>query len=259
MDSKYIFADISKEQAPTRGAVRQAVSEQLPEYEVEAIVDSEDSWDLRLARKDDLRREAEFPFDVKKKKNDESSDEPSSESESDEEESDDEEEDESEGKSEKKDDSKGEKKDDEEDEKVKDPVARIEELLKEIGDAFKQLKEKGDKVDKIHEEVDPMTPGPLNAGEEALEDLVDVGPPAGPATPPAGAPAPKPSGRPDLRRKPGTPTTFSKREVERPATVSMAEAASELQADPRFANYRVAHLSLDETGANYIATLEPRQ
>lgn len=252
--SKYLIVNASKEDAPTRGDVRAAAAQAYPKYSVEAILDLDDSWDVRLARKDHvsrIRRTAEFPPGLVDKE-DKPKDPPSDEAPDEDNEEEPEEEESEEDKKEEPKPSKDKKSDDPL-EQLEDLVNQIEGLVDQLRGTKEKVRDKADKVDEVRDLVSDE-PGPEEIGP------VPGGPPTG------GPPAPKVPGRPGpspAQRKPpvGVPT-FSKRQtriVRRDANVSAAFAAAELEQDPQFEDYEVEEIKRDTRTNQFVAKLKLRE
>lgn len=205
--AKYEIVEAPKNLAPSKDAVRQAIANERPGYRIEAIRETEDAWEVRIAKIDGrvsgATRVAEFPFkDDEDSKDDSSSEDKEEPSDAPDVSSDDSSDDDggdsedSSDSSEGDDDSSGdfggdEKKDDKDnkDDGEGDALGKLRELVNQIQSLFDELQNKAqetvDKADAQQKAVDEIgdtldahrspkaEPG---LGPDAALGLEDIGP-----------------------------------------------------------------------------------
>jgi hypothetical protein len=265
----------------TKTLVRQAAAKQNPGYRVSSVGITEDGteWEIRLDKLTDrvssrTRQAAPPPEFLKEKGDSEDSADDSEEAPKDDAKADD---------SEDSEDSKdGDKKKD--DGKVdgdpatkEDPVKAIQgimdqlqNLLGELGGHAESLKEKGDKVDEIHEltkgDVGPVGDMGAVPPVPALDDPAAIGPtPGKPPAPPARPPVPSGKGAPGGRKMPVGVPAFSKRNthiVEHPVKdsdgeYSLADFVGLVSSDPRFTDYTLVETKVADD--KYVGKLALNQ
>jgi hypothetical protein len=271
-----------KLEGQTKTLVRQAAAKQNPGYRVSSVNVTEkgDEWEIRLdklpERVSSRTRQAAPPPEFLKEKGDSEDSADDSEDAPKEDAPDDDDSDDSEEKS---DDKGGDKK-----EKVdgdpatkEDPVAAIQaimdslqNLLGELGGHAEKLKEKGDKVDEIHE----LTKGDMGPVDDmgavppvpVLDDPAAIGPtPGKPPMPPKRPPVPSGRGAgPGKKPTVGVPA-FSKRNthvVEHPikdadGEYSLADFVGLVSSDPRFTDYTLVETKVADD--KYVGKLALNQ
>lgn len=257
----------SKQNLADEDAVKQAIAKLRPDQLIENIVEKDGEWLVRLADKP--------PFLQDKDPDDDGDDDTSPATDTDDNAGTDDSSDDSDSKdkSDKSDksDSKSDSKGDVAGE-LKDLIGQLQDVLKQVqdkaGDAVKQVEDHQDKLDKAKDALgDDGDVGPVPGGGPGPDGLplspVDAPVPgdlgAGPVPPKGG---PKPPHRPGVPSggapKPGVPSAFAKRRTEivshsgrheNGASMTLLEAANQLQSDPEWSDYEVVGMTENADGS----------
>lgn len=265
----------------TKTLVRQAAAKQNPGYRVSSVGVTEDGnkWEIRLDvltdRVSSRTRQSAPPPEFLKEKGDSEESAPSEDAPK-EDAADDSSDDADESKD---NDSKGDKSKgvDGDPSTKEDPTKAIQsimddlqKLLGELGGHAEKLKEKGDKVDEIHEltkgDMAPMDDMGAVPPVPALDDPAAIGPT--PGKPPMGPrKPPMPTGKGAPRKAPVGVPTFTKRKthvVEHPikdadGEYTLVSFLATVAGDPRFTDYSVSEVKTLKGENKYAAKLELNQ
>lgn len=278
-----LFVNLEKARYGTKGAVRTVLASKHPEMEVQAILDSGDTWFTRLVPKvaappskledsmDDLPAlpGEEDEGGKPEKEVEETPEEEASEDESKEEKD-------GEDKGDKEDKPKKDKKPKDEDlsAKVDKIIGELQDLLEDLGGTASELKakhdEKADKLDQIGDLAGGD--GPKGDMPSDLEDIEDTpeeigptpgGPPMGMDEPLPVPTGPKPAKGFDKRKKPavGVPAFTNSKMVSTPLfkdngeKVTVATAINRIYGMEKYAAYEVYGIQPDEDENRYIVHL----
>ncbi len=290
-----LFVNLEKARYETKAEVRQVLASKHPDMEVQAILDSGDTWFSRLVpvvAADPSKLEEDTDADLPALPGEEGPPAPKDEAEEDEapegeEDAPKDEESDDEAKGEKDDKKKSPKKPKDEDiaAKVQKLIDQLSDVLSDLGGATSELQTKHDEHKDKLDQIGDLAGGPGDKGPEGLGDLEDtpeeIGPTAGPGGPgPMGADGPpgdmggpmappkgpSPAKGFDKRKKPavGVPAFTNNKMVSTPLfkdngeKVTVATAVNRVYSLEKYASYEVYGVQPDEDKNRYIIHLIPK-